>query len=500
LGGSGTTLGRVAPDGSGETQTFVIGAKSPIGVAVDSRYVYWANNGTSSIGRANLDGTDVRPTFIPNAGDPYGVAVDSGHIYWASVTTNVISRANLDGTGVELPFISNAKDPEGVAVDGSHIYWANAFGQTVGRANLDGTDVKQDFIPNLTGGAPDGVAVNGQYIYWTDSAQDRINRVNIDGTNRQEPFISGATGASGVAVDDQYIYWGNAQSNRIGRANLDGTAVRQDFAHAIEPDGLAADQPVRATTATSLACAPSALSPASTTNCTATVSDTSATPSAPAGAVAFTATGSGSFAPAAGCTLAGASSTGSTCQVTFRPGAVGHVTLTASYAGDSSHSASSGGTSLTVTPAGSGGGGGGGKAPIVRHVRQSARRWLAGNHLASISAKRKLPVGTTFSFVLNESARVTLTFTQAVTGRRVHGRCVARNARGAKRRRCSLAVVRGTLTVTGHAGANSVHFEGRLAGRRRLGPGSYTVAIIAANPAGQRSATQRLSFTIVRRG
>jgi virginiamycin B lyase len=66
-------------------RSFITGAQSPCGVAVDATHIYWANstgfvrvNGSvvSTIGRAKLDGTAVDQSFIrTGAGIPQGVAV-----------------------------------------------------------------------------------------------------------------------------------------------------------------------------------------------------------------------------------------------------------------------------------------------------------------------------------------------------------------------------------------------------------------------------------------
>jgi Low-density lipoprotein receptor repeat class B len=80
-GGSGTTVGRTNTDGTGTIEDFISAAKHPIGVAVDSRYIYWANEGTNSIGRANLDGGDADAAFVTGASVPEGIAVDSQHIF-----------------------------------------------------------------------------------------------------------------------------------------------------------------------------------------------------------------------------------------------------------------------------------------------------------------------------------------------------------------------------------------------------------------------------------
>jgi CSLREA domain-containing protein len=138
-------------------------------------------------------------------------------------------------------------------------------------------------------------------------------------------------------------------------------------------------------------------------------------------------------------------------------------------------------------------------APSLSHIRQSARRWVEGNKQASIGAKRKLAVGTTFSFQINETATAKFVFTQKLAGRAVDRRCVARTRRNARNPRCTRSVIGGTLAFRAHAGVNKVRFDGRLPRHRKLSPGAYTLVIVAIDTAGRRSPRARLAFKILRR-
>jgi hypothetical protein len=120
--------------------------------------VYWTNSGGDTIGRANLDGTGVNQSWITGANTPYGVAVDANFVYWTNAGSDTIGRANLDGTGVNQNWIAGANTPIGVAVDANFVYWTNALGDTIGRANLDGTGVNQSWIAGMS--IPYGVAVD----------------------------------------------------------------------------------------------------------------------------------------------------------------------------------------------------------------------------------------------------------------------------------------------------------------------------------------------------
>ncbi|HEY2719193.1 MAG TPA: choice-of-anchor Q domain-containing protein, partial [Solirubrobacteraceae bacterium] len=137
----------------------------------------------------------------------------------------------------------------------------------------------------------------------------------------------------------------------------------------------------------------------------------------------------------------------------------------------------------------------GGKAPSLAAVSQSHSVWRAGNKLASIA--KHVPVGTVFSFSLDQPAGVTFTFTQPAPGRRVAGKCVASRPANRHKRSCKRSVTRGAFTLTGYAGLNKVSFQGRISRSGKLKPGSYKVQIAASTAAG-RSRTQTLSFTIVK--
>ncbi|HEX8714460.1 MAG TPA: IPT/TIG domain-containing protein [Solirubrobacteraceae bacterium] len=130
----------------------------------------------------------------------------------------------------------------------------------------------------------------------------------------------------------------------------------------------------------------------------------------------------------------------------------------------------------------------------VSGFSQSAARWKRGGALPRMSST---PLGTTFSFTLNEPAAAGLAFTRRVAGRRVGGRCVAVTGRNAHKAKCTRAVAAGTLPLAAHAGLNKVRFQGRLTGVKSLPAGTYAVALTASDASGVRSSPQSLSFTIV---
>jgi hypothetical protein len=138
-------------------------------------------------------------------------------------------------------------------------------------------------------------------------------------------------------------------------------------------------------------------------------------------------------------------------------------------------------------------------APIVANARESHRRWREGKKLARISKTRmKPPVGTMFSFSLNQAASVTFTFTQRLAGRKAGPRCVAKTHANAKHKFCKRTLTAGVLSFSGHQGTNKVIFQGRITRTRKLKPGRYALVITAANAAGQKSSPDELGFIIVK--
>jgi hypothetical protein len=133
--------------------------------------------------------------------------------------------------------------------------------------------------------------------------------------------------------------------------------------------------------------------------------------------------------------------------------------------------------------------------PTISTVRQSQSSWGLGSRLAHIT-KNKPPVGTTFSFALNEPATVKFAFTQKAAGHNVGGTCIAQTNTNRHGHARKPAVTCGALKFTGHAGTNKVSFQGRISRAKKLQPGTYTLIITATNILS--SSPKQLSFTIVK--
>jgi hypothetical protein len=137
------------------------------------------------------------------------------------------------------------------------------------------------------------------------------------------------------------------------------------------------------------------------------------------------------------------------------------------------------------------------KGPSIAKLAQSASVWRLGNSLAQLSQAPKLPVGTTFSFKLDAVSTVRMQFTRLLAGRSRKGRCVAPALRNRRAPKCTRTRPAGTLTFSGHAGADQIRFEGRLTASKRLPLGRYKVTVTAINSHGA-STPRSLTFTIAK--
>jgi 6-phosphogluconolactonase (cycloisomerase 2 family) len=135
-------------------------------------------------------------------------------------------------------------------------------------------------------------------------------------------------------------------------------------------------------------------------------------------------------------------------------------------------------------------------APSVERVHQSTGAWRAARRSSRREGHDGAPVGTTFSFALNEPAAVSLEFVRLLAGvQSTHG-CRVRPRGELHGRGCTKSVTAGTLSHTGHVGLNRIRFSGRISRARTLDPGRYRLIVIATNAAGLRSSPTSLAFTV----
>jgi DNA-binding beta-propeller fold protein YncE len=479
-------------DGSGSASDLFTGETHPEGVVIDpaAGKIYWADStNAGAIRVANLDGTGSPSNLFAGEGYPGGVAIDpaKGKIYWTD-NGSTVRVGNLDGSGSAATLFSGETSPYGVAIDpaAGKIYWGQyASPGAIRVGNLDGSGSAASLFPLQ--GCPLAVALDPATgkMYWGLRCSGAVRVGNLDGSGSYSTLFGSESGAAGVAIDPTAgkIYWtDDTSSGAIRVGNLDGSGSASDlFPGEVYPNFLAL---LRAPVGTGVPAITGGSSAGSTLSCTqgSWASDllgaflyrapqTYAYQWTYNGVDIVGATSSTYVAPSGGsyaCRVTASNQAGSTAQV---------------------------GAAFTVTGAGT-------PPPTMTtatlklsNMGQSHRRWREGSGLPHIASARP-PVGTTFAFALNESARVQFVFKQWLPGRRVNGRCVAPTAKNGNKPKCSRLVTRGTLSFSVGAGSHKLRFQGRLAKHMTLPPGRYTLAITATNATGQRG-TAELTFTIV---
>jgi hypothetical protein len=166
--------------------------------------------------------------------------------------------------------------------------------------------------------------------------------------------LTAGDGAGG----DQFGYSAGLSGDAVtGGAPFADTAGHSDQGAAYAFTGSVGGVTPAATT-TNLSCQPAALAVGQATTCTTTVSNAGVGGTTPTGTVNVSSNSSGSLGSNGACTLAPTATVGvAKCSLTYTPNSVGSGThaLTATYAGDGSHSASQGQANVSVTAAAGGG-------------------------------------------------------------------------------------------------------------------------------------------------
>lgn len=210
----------------------------------------------------------------------------------------------------------------------------------------------------------------------------------------------------------------------------------------------------------------------------------------------------------------------------FTPASPGSYWWYASYGGDPSNNAvaSACGAAMpktVVTPPGTGGvpsppgggsgsggipGGSGAMPPVLSAARIVPKRFAVTGrrvHGRCVTTTRRnrtkprcrRPIDATVSYQLNVSGQLTVTITKMVPGTLVKGRCVTSKRNSRRRRRCRRSVhVPGKINVSGTQGANRFTFTGQIGGRT-LAVGRYLLTL-TPTASGLAGTPQTVPFTI----
>jgi streptogramin lyase len=500
-------VGRITPAGViTEFSTGISGGTGEITAGPDHK-LWFSEFSANKIGTITPSGV-VTEFSLPASSEPIGItAGPDGNVWFVERGTSMIGRITPSGTITEFPTPTASAEPEGIALGPDGNLWFTERGiNRIGRMTPAGAST--DFSAGITPGGDVSAITAGPdgNVWFTEPTTQRIGRITPAGVVTEFPVGLGTNGVA-AGPDGNLWYTTYGAENAIGRITPAGVATTfsglssSGGGIAAGPDGnlwfteYEANKIGRATVD----------GPLAITGLASAIMPTSATLAGsidPRGASVPTSyhfdygttTAYGQSTPSQ--TLLGGSPNTVTATLSgLTPSTVYHYRLVASNATGMSAGADQ---SLTTAAAPAA------KlppvAPVITKAAQSRVTWRAGNKLAQISRSkhRKTPVGTTFSFSLNEQAAVSFSFTERIGGRKVKGKCVAQSRKNRRRHACKRTVTAARLSFAGHAGINKVAFQGRISRSKKLAPGRYTLVITATNSAGQKSAPQTLTFTIVR--
>lgn len=473
--------------GAPGAQIKLVSSGRAVAISPDGRTAWVAvNSGVIPVNVAtNAAGAEIKTSATPEA---IAITPDGSTLYVAN-TEETVTPIPI-ATGAPGAAIKVGKEPKALAItpNGKTVYVVNGAPSNSVTPIDTATNTPGEAI--AVGGRPFSIAISpdGATAYTADDSGGTVTPVNlVTDTAGSAIKLGECLDAIGITPDGKTVYVADACKGTVFPIDTASGKVGAPIPVGSNPEGLtiAPDaSPVAVLSASAATLGrPTALSAASSSDADGSIASyawdfgdgsslTTATPG-----VTHTYAAAGTY----------------TARVTLTDNA--GCTTSFVFTGQTALCAGSGVASATASavvaavPAA--------VAPAITGLAQSHSRWRGGNRLASASRRRRAPLGTSFSYTLNEAASVRLVFTQSAAGRKVKGRCVAPSRSNRRRRACRRTVSKGALEFAAHAGMNKIAFQGRLSTSKKLTPGGYTVTFVATDAGGRSSASKSLRFTIV---
>ena len=193
----------------------VVQAKQPHGIALDSQYVFWADQGYYGIMRADLDGSNVTTltTDFSTVAFPTDLVVYGDDVYWdnfgsSSAPLAAVGRcpkSGCQGSSVALPYAGPFSYGTGVAVSDAGVFWSTlAITAGVWPAiwRIDETEggTSGPIVTDLFVGGP--LQLDGDQLYFGARALNPGSMV-VGRIGAASPLLPLDAGASSFDVLDQ---------------------------------------------------------------------------------------------------------------------------------------------------------------------------------------------------------------------------------------------------------------------------------------------------------
>lgn len=184
-----------------------------IGIAIDSTFVYWADNEAGAINKVSKSLTRLgTPTPVASgaaAQNVQGLASDGTYLYWTNKTASGQVHRALP-TGAALTTIATGQaQPDWIASNGTTVAWTNQANNQVMAAPVTsdgGVAPRQLNASGELGTTPAGIAIDSANVYYASKlgGGGLAETVPLGGGPVSE---LGTATYVGMAVDSSYVYW-----------------------------------------------------------------------------------------------------------------------------------------------------------------------------------------------------------------------------------------------------------------------------------------------------
>jgi hypothetical protein len=206
---------------SGECQPVTLAVThGSVGLAIDSTFVYWADNEARAINKVSTALTHVgTPTVVVSGADVQnvqGIATDGTYVYWTNKSAaGAVYRALPTGAGLTT-IASNQAQPDWIASNGTTVAWTNQTSNQVMAAPVTsdgGVAPRQLNLNGENGTVLAGIAIDSANVYYAakTAGGGLAERVSLAGGG-----LVGELGTAtfvGIAADSNYVYWTGGSAN-----------------------------------------------------------------------------------------------------------------------------------------------------------------------------------------------------------------------------------------------------------------------------------------------
>ncbi|HEX8793613.1 MAG TPA: hypothetical protein VF765_21870 [Polyangiaceae bacterium] len=157
------------PKGGG-VSTFANSESTPLGIANDGTYLFWADAISNSLVR---QGTISSGSIINDAtgrATPWAVAYFNGEVFYTTLTGGTVEKVAVGG-GTVTTLSSGDSSPWAIAVDATGVYWTDN-----GSGEVRTTSTTGGPVTTIASGqnSPRGVAIDATHVYWCDDTAGTV--------------------------------------------------------------------------------------------------------------------------------------------------------------------------------------------------------------------------------------------------------------------------------------------------------------------------------------